>query len=206
MFTGIVEEMGSLVSRDTNRFTFAATPALTSDMVTGESVAVNGCCLTVVAFGPGWFASDAVPETLARTSLGELVEGDLVNLERALRLGDRLGGHLVSGHVDTVGEVVSGPPELRIRTPSTVLIAEKGSITVDGVSLTVVDLDEESFAVAVIPHTAEVTTLGQVRAGSRVNLEFDLIARHVARLMGHGLADHRPEPDRQEPDQHEQGS
>lgn len=184
MFTGIVEEMGSFVSRQGARHRFASNAGIVTDgTVVGDSISVSGCCLTVVDLGRNWFAVDVVDETLARTTIGTLSAGDPVNLERAMRLSDRLGGHLVAGHVDAVGEVVSGPPALRVQSPSTTLVVEKGSIAVDGVSLTVVDLDAEGFSVAVIPHTAEVTTLGRLRPGSRVNLEYDLIARHIQRLL-----------------------
>lgn len=184
MFTGIVEEVGRLRSRQEHRYTFAVDDGTVTDGTrVGDSISVNGCCLTVVDVDSSSFAVDVVDETLSRTTLGLLVKGAPVNLERAMRLSDRLGGHLVAGHVDAVGEVIEGPPNLRVRSPSTLLMAEKGSIAVDGVSLTVVDLDDDSFSVAVIPHTLAATTLGGLEPGAAVNLEFDLIARHVARLM-----------------------
>jgi riboflavin synthase len=182
MFTGLIEELGSLSTRDGSRFTFAASLVVDGATV-GDSIAVSGCCLTVVDLGPGWWAADVVAETLARTTLGALRPGEPVNLERPLRLSDRLGGHLVQGHVDAVGEVVSGAPELSVRAPSTRYVVEKGSVAVDGVSLTVVSVDDDGFGVAVIPHTAAVTTLGARRPGDGVNVEFDLLAKYVERLL-----------------------
>ena len=184
MFTGIVEELGTVVSRDGNRFRFGATLVI-EDAKLGDSTAVNGCCLTVVDLGPDWWEADVVDESLSRTNLADLQPGDRVNLERPVRLMDRLGGHLVQGHVDAVGEIVTGAPELRIRMPKELLryVVEKGSITVDGCSLTVVDVYDDGFSIAVIPHTAEVTTLGRKGPGDRVNLEVDVMAKHVERLM-----------------------
>jgi len=184
MFTGIVEELGRLRSRDGGRFVFDAS-LVASDAGLGDSIAVNGCCLTVVERGPGWWAADAVEETLARTNLGALQPGEPVNLERPVRLADRLSGHLVQGHVDAVGEVVSGAPDLRVRVPRALVryLVEKGSVTVDGCSLTVVDVSEDTFRVAVIPHTAAVTTLGRKGPGSAVNVEVDMVAKYVERLL-----------------------
>ena len=156
-----------------------------STLVVGSSVAVNGCCLTAVEVGPDGFVAQAVPETLSRTNLGDLTSGAEVNLERPLALGGRLDGHLVQGHVDGTGEVVSAAPDLRVSTGPEILryMVEKGSVTIDGVSLTVVSVDDNSFTVAVIPHTAEVTTLGRREPGERVNLEVDLIGKYVERLL-----------------------
>jgi riboflavin synthase len=184
MFTGIVEELGTVQPRDEGRFTFAARVVL-EDLKVGDSVAVNGCCLTVVEIGEGWWRADAVDETLARTNLADLRVGDPVNLERPVRLADRLGGHLVQGHVDAVGEVVTAAPHLRVKAPADLLryVVTKGSITVDGCSLTVVDVFDDGFSVAIIPHTAEVTTLGVKRPGDGVNLEVDLVAKYVERLL-----------------------
>ncbi len=182
MFTGLIEELGSLRARDGSRFTFAA-HAVTVDAKVGDSIAVNGCCLTVVAVGPGTWSADVVDETLSRTSLGRLQPGDPVNLERPLRLNDRLGGHVVQGHVDGVGEVVRPAPDLVVRSSETRYLVEKGSVAVDGVSLTVVEVVDDTFRVAVIPHTAAATTLGQVRPGDAVNLEFDILAKYVERLL-----------------------
>jgi riboflavin synthase len=183
MFTGIVEELGRFERRDGQRHRFAAEQVL-ADVTIGDSIAVNGCCVTVVASGGDWWEADLVDETLRRTVLGDLQPGDPVNLERAMLATDRFGGHIVQGHVDGVGEIVVPAPDLRIRTPATVLpyVVEKGSITVDGVSLTVVDVLDDGFTVAIIPHTASVTTLGRKGAGDRVNLEADVVAKYVERL------------------------
>ena len=183
MFTGIVEELGRVASIDGSRYRFEATTVL-EDAKIGDSTAVNGCCLTVVELGPGWWEADVSEETVARTSLRDLMPGDRVNLERPLRLADRIGGHLVQGHVDAVGEIVEPAPDLRVRMPANLLryIVEKGSVTVDGISLTVVDPLPDGFTVAVIPHTLAVTTLGHKGPGDRVNLEVDMIAKYVERL------------------------
>jgi riboflavin synthase len=184
VFTGIVEELGTVNARDGGRFTFGATVVL-EDLKIGDSVAVNGCCLTVVEIGEGWWRADAVDETLQRTNLADLQPDDRVNLERPVRLADRLGGHLVQGHVDAVGEIVDAGPELRVRAPKDLLryVVTKGSITVDGCSLTVVDVFDDGFSIAIIPHTADVTTLGRKGPGDRVNLEVDLVAKYVERLL-----------------------
>jgi riboflavin synthase len=184
MFTGIVEELGSVKSRDGGRFTFAAA-LVTEDAKVGDSIAVNGCCLTVTDVGAGWWSADAVDETLSRTNLDDLEPGDPVNLERPVRLADRLGGHLVQGHVDAVGVVMRPAPELEVRVPRdlTRYIVEKGSITVDGCSLTVVKALADGFTIAIIPHTSEVTTLGTRQAGERVNVEVDVVAKYIERLL-----------------------
>jgi riboflavin synthase len=184
MFTGIVEELGRLRSRDGGRFVFVASLVLEEAKV-GDSISHNGCCLMVVDIGDGWYAVDAVDETLSRTNLGDLRPGDPVNLERPVRLSDRLGGHIVQGHVDAVGEIVRPAPDLEVRLPAELgrYVVEKGSITVDGCSLTVVEAREGSFTVAVIPHTAEVTTLGGKGPGERVNLEVDMVAKYNERLL-----------------------
>lgn len=196
MFTGIVEEMGTLSARQGSseapgaaRLVFSAA-VVTDGTAVGDSISVNGCCLTVVDQGPGWWAADAVAETLDRTNLADVAVGEPVNLERALALGARLGGHLVQGHVDGVGEVVRAAPDLAVRAPESVrqYLVEKGSITVDGVSLTVVSVTDEGFSVAVIPHTMAVTTLGRRRPGDRVNLEVDVIAKYAERLLAAGAA------------------
>jgi riboflavin synthase len=185
MFTGIVEELGTVVSLQGPRLRLGAATVL-SDVGLGASIAVNGCCLTVVAWGEDWWEADVSDETFARTSLGGLGPGDAVNLERPVRLEDRLGGHLVQGHVDAVGQVVEPAPDLRVAMPADLLryVVEKGSITVDGVSLTVVQVLEDGFTVALIPHTAEVTTLGVRRPGDPVNLEVDVMAKYAERLLG----------------------
>jgi riboflavin synthase len=186
MFTGIVEELGTVAARDGGRFRFAAR-LVVEDAKVGDSIAVDGCCLTVTDVGDGWWEADAVAETLARTTLGDRHPGDAVNLERPVRLADRLGGHLVQGHVDAVGTIVAPAPGLCVSLPPALAryVVEKGSIAVDGCSLTVVDADADRFTVAVIPHTADVTTLGRKQVGDRVNLEVDLVAKYVERLLAH---------------------
>jgi riboflavin synthase len=153
----------------------------------GDSTAVNGCCLTIVAFdaAEGWWEADVSDESYRRTNLGDLAPGAPVNLERPVRLMDRLGGHLVQGHVDAVGTVVAPVPDLHVSMPTELsrYVVEKGSITVDGVSLTVVDALADGFTVAVIPHTSAVTTLGGRAAGDRVNLEVDVTAKYLERLV-----------------------
>ena len=189
MFTGIVEELGEVVAFDGGVLRISAAEVL-SDAEVGASIAVNGCCLTVTAFDPGqdqpgWWEADVSHETLRRTNLGECTPGTPVNLERPVRPQDRLGGHIVQGHVDAVGEIVEGVPDLRIRMPRDLLkyVVVKGSVTVDGVSLTVVDVLEDGFTVAVIPHTAAVTTLGRKGPGDAVNLEVDVTVKYVERLL-----------------------
>ena len=185
MFTGIVEELGSVESLVGPRLRIRASKVL-DDVTMGASTAVNGVCLNVVAWGDDWWEADVSDETFARTSLGALASGDPVNLERPVRLEDRLGGHLVQGHVDAVGTVVDPAPELRVTMPNNLIryVVEKGSITVDGVSLTVVDVVDDTFSVALIPHTAEVTTLGVRQPGDPVNLEVDVMAKYAERLLG----------------------
>lgn len=189
MFTGIVEELGEVTDRragpgGATRLRFAA-PVVTSDAGMGDSIAVNGVCLTVVDFGDGWWEADAVDETLGRTNLAALRPGERVNLERSVRLADRLAGHLVQGHVDGVGEVVAPAPDLTVRAPKALLryVVEKGSVTVDGCSLTVVNVDTDQLRVAIIPHTASVTTMGLRRKGDLVNLEVDMVAKYVEKLL-----------------------
>lgn len=191
MFTGIVEELGTLVSRSGQRVRIAAGEVL-EDASLGDSIAVNGCCLTVVDQGDGWWEADLSQETLDRTGLGDLAPADPVNLERPLRLSDRLGGHLVQGHVDGVAEVLEGVPDLRVAIPEGLrrYLVQKGSVTVDGVSLTVAALDDTSFTVAVIPHTSEVTNLGRRRPGDRVNLEVDVVAKYVESMLAGPAAEH----------------
>jgi riboflavin synthase len=187
MFTGIVEELGTVESFDGARLRIRAEVVL-SDVHLGDSIAVNGCCLTVVATGDGWWEADVSQETLDRTSLRGIEPGSPLNLERAVMLQDRLGGHLVQGHVDGVGEIVQPVPDLRVRIPSNLLryVVEKGSITVDGVSLTVVQPLPDGFTVAVIPHTSAVTTLGHKGVGDPVNIEVDVMAKYVERLLKEG--------------------
>jgi riboflavin synthase len=196
MFTGIVEEMGTVRSCETvrtewgegARLSIAARKVL-EGWYLGASIAVNGCCLTLVDRGNDadgdWWATDLSVETLERTALSSLRPGDRVNLERPLALGERLGGHLVLGHVDCVGEVVAAAPDLVVRISPAQMryIVEKGSISVDGISLTAFDLTTDTFRVAVIPHTADVTTLGVAQPGALVNIELDILAKHVERLL-----------------------
>ncbi len=194
MFTGIVEELGRVRALDRNeggaRIEISATAVL-ADAELGASIAVNGCCLTVVEMGDGWWAAEAVTETLVRTNLGSLRVDDPVNLERPLRLADRLGGHLVQGHVDGVGELIDRSPlpdgstRMRFWLPAHLLryVVEKGSITVDGISLTVAALHADGFDIAVIPHTLAVTNLGAKEPGGQVNLEVDVLAKYVERLL-----------------------
>ena len=192
MFTGLIEEGGSVAGIHPGergaRLEVAAEVVL-EGLEIGDSVAVNGACLTAVEIGPEGFAVDCVAETLRRTALGGLVVGDRVNLERPMRLGDRLDGHLVQGHVDGVGTVRSATPEgesavLEIAAPPGLLryVVEKGSIAVDGVSLTVAGRTADAFAVALIPHTMSVTTLGPHAVGRAVNLEVDVVAKYVESL------------------------
>jgi len=189
MFTGIVEELGTVISREGPKLRLGATKVL-ADVELGASIAVNGACLTVVAWGDDWWEADVVEETYSSTALGSLTLGDPVNLERPVRLADRLGGHLVQGHVDAVGTIVEPAPALRIAMPEHLLryVVHKGSITIDGTSLTVAAVHADGFSVAIIPHTAEVTTLGFKGPGDPVNLELDVIAKYVESL----LEGHRP--------------
>ena len=193
MFTGIVREVGEVHSFDGSRLVLAA-PETSARAAVGDSVAVSGVCLTVVEQEPATLAFDVVPETLSRSALGRLEPGVPVNLESSLRVGDQLGGHVVQGHVDAVGRVRSVTAEgdgrrVWIDSPETVrYCVEKGSIAVDGVSLTVAALDDDGFEVALIPHTLEATTLGRLEPGDEVNLETDALARIVERLLEARLA------------------
>jgi riboflavin synthase len=194
MFTGIVEELGTVRAVSSRnggvRLEIAAEQVL-EDAELGGSIAVNGCCLTVVELGPDWWAADVVRESLVRTGLDTLATGDRVNLERPVRLQDRLGGHLVQGHVDAVGRIAARRPEgdgstrVEVRVPPAVrrYVVEKGSITVDGVSLTIAAVTADGFAVAVIPHTLAVTTLGSKGPGDAVTIEVDVVAKYVERLL-----------------------
>jgi riboflavin synthase len=201
MFSGIVESMGRITriegGQAATRFTIEA-PQVVEDMGMGDSICANGTCLTVIDFDERSFSVEAIPETLRLTSLGELEESDRVNLERSLSLTTRLGGHLVFGHVDGVGVRLEGPPpgfDARETDDDEVIhwytipkelvryLTRKGSITVQGVSLTVVDIAEGAFSVALIPHTLEVTTLGELKPGGRVNLEADMIAKYVTEQL-----------------------
>jgi riboflavin synthase len=197
MFTGLVEALGRVervVEEGPGRRLTLAWPGEAGALALGESVAVNGCCLTVVAValadGPEEFEVQAGPETLLRTNLGGLGAGDPVNLERALRVGDRLGGHFVQGHIDTTAVLRERRSEgeweffgFAIDPAWTPLMVPKGSIAVDGVSLTLVDVAADAFSIMLIPHTLAATTLGTLEPGARVNIETDMLARHVARLL-----------------------
>lgn len=201
MFTGLVEERGTIVSvdelSDSVRLTVRG-PLVTSDAGHGDSIAVNGVCLTVVANEDGAFTADVMRETLVRSSLGSLGAGDPVNLERAARLDARIGGHLVQGHVDGTAEVQEISPSenwtlVRFALPHDLAryVVEKGSITVDGVSLTVVEAGDDFFTVSLIPETLSATTLGSRSIGDLVNLEVDAIAKYVERLMQWSTRDPR---------------
>jgi riboflavin synthase len=194
MFTGLIQAVGRVEALEPRggdlRLRIAIGGLPMDDVVQGESIAVSGVCLTVVEHDADGFAADVSNETLARTTLGALAIGALVNLERALLATDRLGGHLVAGHVDGVGEVLSIEDDARsqrwrFRAPRSLLryVAEKGSICVDGVSLTVNAVDADGFEVNLVPHTIKHTAFGQARVGSSVNLEVDLVARYVERLL-----------------------
>ena len=195
MFTGIVTALGTVRAvtpigngRDM-RLTIAAPWPDTASIAIGASIACSGCCLTAIERGPDWFAADASAETLACTTLGTWKPGSRINLERSLRLGDELGGHIVSGHVDGVGTALSATREnastrWRFRVPHELarFIAAKGSVAVNGVSLTVNEVDGDTFGVNIIPHTETVTSFGQLAPGDAVNIEIDMLARYVARL------------------------
>ena len=199
MFTGIIEGVGQLAARETLggdiRFTFNVGSLPFDEVRLGESIAVNGVCLTVIAFDATSFKADASTETLGLTTLGQLASGATINLERAMRPSDRLGGHQVSGHDDGIGSVLSIHDDARAQrwrfaAPQALLkyIAKKGSVCVDGVSLTVNEADGEGFEVALIPHTVAHTRFAYTGVGDAVNLEIDLVARYVERLLGHGAA------------------
>jgi len=197
MFTGIITDIGAVRAierRGDTRFTIATRyPA--RDIAIGASIACAGPCLTVVATGEDWFAVDASAETLARTTTGAWREGTRINLERALKMGDELGGHLLTGHVDAVATLQSRRPEgdslrltFAVPEPYDRAIASKGAVALDGVSLTVNEVEGSIFGVNIIPHTQAQTTLGDARPGDRLNLEIDLIARYLARLVGKDIA------------------
>ena len=186
MFTGIIEETGALKSFDGGRIEITCAKIL-SDIKIGDSICTNGVCLTVTDFGEDFFAADVMPETVRRTSLET---GGVVNLERALKVGDRLGGHIVSGHIDGVGKISSIRAEgnaifIHVAAESFILrqIASKGSVALDGISITVVDAAANEFSVSMIPHTREVTNFKFKRVGSLVNIETDVLAKYVERLL-----------------------
>ena len=189
MFTGIVEEVGTVTQLEGYRMSVGATQVM-DGLKLGDSMAVNGACLTVVELGAKGFSVDLSPETLRRTSLGDLAPGKSVNLERPLAVSDRLGGHIVQGHVDATGRLTSSKPEadcvmLRIRCPKRMMryIVEKGFITVDGISLTVVKKDIASFTLSVIPYTLDHTNLKDKIPGDRVNLESDIVVKYIESLL-----------------------
>jgi riboflavin synthase len=196
MFTGLVEELGrvhSVEERPAGRRFWIGASRVLEDARVGDSISCSGCCLTAVAVEPGRFAVEAVPETLRLTTLADWRAGTAINLERSLRLSDRLGGHLVQGHVDGVGEVRARTPEgdgarLTIALPASLarFVAHKGSLAVDGVSLTVAGLTDSGCEIAYIPHTLAMTSAGSYVPGTRVNLEVDLLARYLARLLEQG--------------------
>jgi riboflavin synthase len=197
MFTGIITDVGRVrqVKPGGDTAFTIATAYDTRDIAIGASIACAGVCLTVTEKGAGWFAVQASAETLSRTTLGGWREGTSVNLERALRVGDELGGHILAGHVDAVAEIVSRRPEgdsvryvFDVPPPFDKAIAPKGSVALDGVSLTVNEVEGGRFGVNIIPHTQAKTTFGAAQAGTRVNLEIDVLARYVARLLGKDLA------------------
>jgi riboflavin synthase len=189
MFTGIVEELGTVVKAGTKLEVRCST--VLSDLSIGASIAVNGVCLTAVAVTGEGFAADLAPETLSRSNLGGLVAGSRVNLERPVTPATRLSGHIVQGHVDATGEVVALDPLgdgnwwLKLRVPKLLdrYLVEKGSITLDGISLTIAALDADVIGVSIIPHTFANTTIGQARAGTRLNIEVDVLAKHVEKLI-----------------------
>ncbi len=195
MFTGIITALGTVRTIEPlgggkdMRLVITAPWPDTATIALGASIACSGCCLTAVALGSDWFAVDASAETLSRTTMGSWRAGSRVNLERSLKVGDELGGHIVSGHVDGVGQAVSATPEngsirwvFRVPPDLARFIAEKGSIAIDGVSLTVNAVQGDTFGVNIIPHTASVTGFGTLQPGDAVNLEIDMLARYVARL------------------------
>ncbi len=192
MFTGIVEEIGEIKSAGQGRLVISARKVLEGTIL-GDSIAVNGTCLTVTEIDDAAFAIEVMPETLRRTSLGELNAGNRVNLERALEVGGRLGGHFVQGHVDSTGKIISLTPEgeavlLKISAAPEIMryIVEKGFIAVEGVSLTITQCDTTTFSVSLVSFTRENTILGSRKSGEKVNLEIDIIAKYVERLTGSG--------------------
>jgi len=192
MFTGIITDLGTVRSvTKSGDWRFEFNTAYDTDAIDiGASIACSGCCLTVVEKGPGWFAADVSAETISKTVCGTWEEGSQVNFERPLKASDELGGHIVSGHVDGVGSITSIEPEgdsfrIQFQVPSELAhyIASKGSVAVNGVSLTVNEVEGHVFGVNIIPHTCEMTSFGTAKVGDRVNLEIDLLARYVARLL-----------------------
>lgn len=189
MFTGIIEERGTItaISHNTNisRLSFAAKKVL-EDVKLGDSIAVNGVCLTVTEFGDHYFKADVMPETLKRTGFDQYAKGTLVNLERALRVGDRLGGHMVSGHIDGEAKLIKNDDlgDIReltfgLKVPHEGLIIPKGSIAIDGISLTIISVTDRTFKVGIIPHTFDNTNLEKLKIGGRINIEFDMVGKYI---------------------------
>jgi riboflavin synthase len=193
MFTGLVETLGTvkrLAPEGAGGRNVTVAAPFATELVLGESVAINGCCLTVIEQSPDDFLVQAGPETLRRTNLGDLQDGDRVNLERSLKVGDRLGGHIVQGHVDGVGRIAAREPQgdwetvwFAVPAGLAAQMVTKGSVAVDGVSLTLVDVEAERFSVALIPHTMTITTLGFKRVGDAVNIETDLFGKYVMKYL-----------------------
>jgi len=196
VFTGIIEEVGKVLDLTPSgsgvRLTIAATKML-DDIEIGASIAVNGCCLTVTDYGDNWWSADAVPETMDRTSLGSLTQQSLVNLERPVQASGRLGGHIVQGHVDSTTQIMNIECEndgsykytFKLDDSWSRYICEKGSIAIDGISLTVANVDDKSFSIAIIPHTWQVTNLSKKTSGDSVNIEVDVLAKYVERQLIH---------------------
>lgn len=206
MFTGLIEQLGEVVgvvAEPPGVRLVIREPRIAADAKVGDSVALNGCCLTVVAVDGGQLSFQAGEETLSRTNLGELASGHVVNMERSLRAGDAIGGHYVTGHIDAVGNVDRRHDDgewctmwFRAPAPQLQQMASKGSVAADGVSLTIVDVENERFSVALIPHTLSVTTLGRRKVGDRVNIETDILAKYVQRHVGQAF---QPDTFRRQP-------
>ena len=203
MFTGIITDLGHItqveapVAGAPDRRFRVATRYVMAEVAMGASIACNGCCLTVMEKGPDWFAVDVSAETLSKTTLGTWAVGTKINLERSLKAGDELGGHIVSGHVDGVVEVIAmqnegGSKRYSLKPPSALMkfVAPKGSVTLDGVSLTVNEVGAKTFGVNIIPHTQAQTTFGSLKSGDSLNMEIDVLARYVARLLEGGSPAH----------------
>jgi len=193
MFTGIIEEQGSLkeIAETTDKFEIAIySKVINEDMSIGDSISINGICLTVTKFSENSFTVDVMPETVNKTALKDLSKGDLINLERAVKVNSRLGGHIVSGHIDGVGEIIAIESDknavwYQVKADSDLLkyVIYKGSIAMDGISLTVAGVDEDTFSVSIIPHTQDVTNFSSKKVGDFVNLEADIISKHVEKLL-----------------------
>jgi riboflavin synthase len=206
MFTGLIESLGEVidvVAEPPGVRLVIREPRIAADAKVGDSIALNGCCLTVVEVGGGQLSFQAGEETLSRTNLGELESGDVVNMEGSLRAGDPIGGHYVTGHVDAVSNIELRQDDgewctmwFRAPAPQLKQMASKGSVAIDGVSLTIVDVERERFSVALIPHTLSMTTLGRRKVGDRVNIETDILAKYVQRHVGQAF---QPDTNRCQP-------